>query len=220
MRAIHSYTRVHAHTKQTPPTSCVPREQYTQPTVHKRLPHTGDHSLQPLSSNSIASPWAPSGTEPNQMGPYCFLETLMAQVNQLALIRAFYHLTAATEPAVSSALRPPRLPPKTDAPKARRCHTSPGTRALHSRCCHLQHWPDQDISTLDVNPWALASQQGLAVLSAVNDKGPLKGLRKGLEFQVPLLSTPVRDLRFPSLLALGMPVRITKACCYNLRPRK
>lgn len=151
----------------------MPREKCTQPTppasLVLQIPSTNDHSLATyIAGTQLSHLWAPLGTEPNQMGPYCFLETLKAQVNHLGLIRAFYHLTAAPEPALSSALRPPRLPPKTDAPKTRRCHTSPDTS--HSRCCHLQHWPDQDINTLDVNPWVLASQQGLAVLSAVNDK--------------------------------------------------
>lgn len=153
----------------------MPRGKYPQHTplasLLPRIPGTTDHgSLSHFSSNSIGSPWVPLGTEPNQVGPYCFLETLKAQVNYLALIRAFYHLTAATEPVLSSALRPPRLPPKTDAPTAGGCHMSLGTRVSRSRCCHLQHWPDQDINTLDVNLWVLARQQGLAVLSAANDK--------------------------------------------------
>lgn len=36
---------------------------------------------------------------------------------------------------------------------------SSGTDASHSRCCLLQLWPDQDINTLDVNLWILASQE-------------------------------------------------------------
>lgn len=59
---------------------------------------------------------------------------------------------------------------------------SPGTRASHNRCYHLQRWSDQDSYTLDVNPWVLSRQQGLAMLFAVNDMGPLERLWKGLKF--------------------------------------
>lgn len=162
------------------------------PILHHRYPVPLAGASSYFSSNSIASPWAPLGTEPNQGGPYCVLETLKTQVNYLTLIRAFYHLTVATEPELSSALRPPRLLPKTGAPTARRCHMSPGTGASHSRCYRLQRWPDRDSNTPEVNLWVLASLQGPAVLSAVNDTGLLEGLGKGLEFQTRLLPTPIQ----------------------------
>lgn len=174
MCVIHSHKRAHAHTKKLLPHPACQGKKCTQPSppasLVPQIPCALTTASEPLYSNSIASSWAPLGAELNQMAPCCFLETPKAQVNHLALTRAFCHFTAATEPALSSALRPPRLPPKTDAPKARRCYTSPGTGASRSRCCHLQHWPDQDINTLDVNPWVLASQQGLAMLSAVNEE--------------------------------------------------
>lgn len=110
------------------------------------------------------------------MGGYCFLETLKTQVNYLALIRASYHVIEATESEISSTLMPPRLPPETGSPTAKRCHMSPGTGASHNRCYHLQRWPDQDSNTLDVNPWTLSRKQELAMCSAVNDMGPLEGL--------------------------------------------
>ena len=53
---------------------------------------------------------------------------------------------------------------------------SPGTGASHNRCYHLQCWLDQDSNTLDVNPWILSRQQGLAMCCAVNGMGPLEGL--------------------------------------------
>lgn len=152
------------------------------------------------------------------MGRYCFLETLKTQVNYLALTRASYHVTEATEPEMSSTLRPPRLPPETGALTARRWHMSPGTGASYNRCYHLQRWPDQDSDTLDVNSWVLSRQQGLATLSAVNDMGPLEGLWKGLKFQAQLLPTPLQDLRFFQSFIVGNACPVTKTCCYNRNP--
>jgi len=48
------------------------------------------------------------------MGPRCFPEKPRTQLNFLALMRDFQHLTVAIEPVLSAALRPPRLPPKTE----------------------------------------------------------------------------------------------------------
>lgn len=48
------------------------------------------------------------------MGPHCFPEKPRTQVNFLALMRAFQHLTVAIEHVLSAALRPPKLPPKTE----------------------------------------------------------------------------------------------------------
>lgn len=48
------------------------------------------------------------------MGPHCFPEKPRTQVNFLALMRAFQQLTVAIEHVLSAALRPPKLPPKTE----------------------------------------------------------------------------------------------------------
>ena len=53
------------------------------------------------------------------MGPHCFPEKPRTQVNFLALMRAFQHLTVAIEHVLSAALRPPKLPPKTESWPAR-----------------------------------------------------------------------------------------------------
>lgn len=92
-------------------------------------------------------------------------------------MRAFQHLTVATEP-VSAALRPPRLPRKTEVLASQGvCNRGSGIRASHSRCWHLQWWPNYDVSALDINPWVLASQDLLGLITQVlcGDQGRVLG---------------------------------------------